>query len=185
MNEKDGTTTSSPASTPATISARCNAVVQLETATAWSLKGIPDLASHQGELSIMAAPEFKTRQQGLVGLKSVYNITPSEFRPQANQSAVVDALKNGQVKAGNIYSTDPAIGTNGFVVLDDPQSLFGSDNVVPLVRADKADAVKAALDAVSAKLDTPALAELVKQLVTDKKDASVVAKEWLTTAGLV
>src|SRR6185312_14937972 len=35
MKEKDGTTTSSPSPTPATTSARCNAVVQLEVATAW------------------------------------------------------------------------------------------------------------------------------------------------------
>jgi osmoprotectant transport system substrate-binding protein len=159
-------------------------VVTKETATAWSLKAIPDLAAHQGELTIMAAPEFKTRQQGLVGLKSVYNIVPKEFRPQSSQAAVVDALKNGQVKAGNIYSTDPSIAANAFVVLDDPQSLFGSDNVVPLVREAKADSVKAALDAVSAKLDTPALADMVKQVVVDKKDKEAVAKSWLAAAGL-
>ena len=41
------------------------------------------------------------------------------------------------------------------------------------------------LDAVSATLDTPALADMVKQVVVDKKDASVVAKEWLTSAGLI
>jgi osmoprotectant transport system substrate-binding protein len=158
-------------------------VVTKETAAAWSLKAIPDLAAHQAELTIAAPPEFKTRQQGLVGLKSVYNIVPKEFRPLQSQ-AVVDALKNGQVKAANIFSTDPSIAANGFVVLDDPQSLFGSDNVVPLVRQGKADAVKAALDAVSAKLDTPALADMVKQVVVDKKDKEAVAKAWLASAGL-
>lgn len=159
-------------------------VVSKDTAAAWSLKSIPDLAAHQAELTIAAPPEFKTRQQGLVGLKSVYNIVPKEFRPLQSQ-ATVDALKNGQVKAANIFSTDPSIAANGFVVLDDPKSLFGSDNVVPLVREEKADSVKAALDAVSAKLDTASLADMVKQVVVDKKDTDVVAKAWLTTAGLV
>jgi osmoprotectant transport system substrate-binding protein len=69
-------------------------------------------------------------------------------------------------------------------VLDDPQSLFGSDNVVPLVRTDKADSLKAVLNAVSAKLDTTSLADMVKQVVVDKKDASEVAKTWLASAGL-
>jgi osmoprotectant transport system substrate-binding protein len=154
--------------------------VTKDTASQWSLKAIPDLAAHQAELSIGAPPEFKTRQQGLVGLKSVYNITPKEFRPLQSQ-ATVEALKNGQVKAANIFSTDPSIAANGFVVLDDPQSLFGSDNVVPLVRTDKADSVKEALNAVSAKLDTPALADMVKQVVVDKKDANEVAKTWLAS----
>ena len=159
-------------------------VVTSDTATAWSVKAIPDLAAHQAELTIAAPPEFKTRQQGLVGLKSVYNIAPKEFRPLQSQ-AVVEALKNGQVKAANIFSTDPSIAANGFVVLDDPQSLFGSDNVVPLVRKEKAESVKAALDAVAAKLDTSALADMVKQVVVDKKDTDAVAKEWLTSSGLL
>ncbi len=158
--------------------------VSKDTADAWSLTAIPDLAAHQGELSIAAPPEFKTRQQGLVGLKSVYNIVPKEFRPLQSQAAV-EALKNGQVKAANIFSTDPSIAENGFVVLDDPESLFGSDNVVPLVREDKASMVKDALNAVSAKLDTSALADMVKQVVVDKKDTSEVAKTWLGSAGLM
>lgn len=159
-------------------------VVAKETADAWSLTAIPDLVAHQDELSIAAPAEFRTRHQGLVGLKEVYNLVPAEFRPLASQ-ATVEALKNGQVKAANIFSTDPSIAANGFVVLEDPQLLFGSDNVVPLVREDVAGSVQAPLDAVSAKLDTPALADMVKQVVVDKKDASVVAKEWLTSAGLI
>ena len=66
-------------------------------------------------------------------------------------------------------------------MLDDPKSLFGSDNVVPLVRTEKADSLKEALNAVSIKLDTPALADMVKQVVVDKKDTSEVAKTWLAS----
>ena len=145
-------------------------------------QGDPRPRRPPGRASIGAPPEFKTRQQGLVGLKSVYNIVPNEFRPLQSQ-ATVEALKNGQVKAANIFSTDPSIAANGFVVLEDPKSLFGSDNVVPLVRTEKADSLKEALNAVSAKLDTPALADMVKQVVVDKKDASEVAKTWLASAG--
>jgi osmoprotectant transport system substrate-binding protein len=159
-------------------------VVTKETADEWSLTAIPDLVAHQDELSIAAPAEFRTRQQGLVGLKEVYNLEPAEFRPLASQ-ATVEALKNGQVKAANIFSTDPSIAANGFVVLEDPELLFGSDNVVPLVREDVAGSVQAPLDEVSAKLDTPSLADMVKQVVVDKKDASVVAKEWLTSSGLI
>lgn len=158
--------------------------VTADTATEWSLKAIPDLAAHAGELSIAAPAEFKDRQQGLVGLKSVYNIVPAQFRPLASQAAV-QALVNGQVKVANVFSTDPAIVANKLVVLEDPQSLFGSDNVVPLVLKSKASSeVSAALNAVSAKLDTSALASLVSQVVTDKKDAAEVAKAWIGTAGL-
>ena len=159
-------------------------VVTKETAAAWSLKEIGDLVAHQGELVIAAPPEFQNREQGLMGLKAQYALIPKDFRPLKGK-AVVDALLGGQAKAANVFSTDPAITINGFVTLADPKLLFGSDNVVPLVRKDKANAtVSAALDAVSAKLDTATLTDLVKQVDVDKKDAKVVAKEWLTKIGL-
>ena len=70
-------------------------------------------------------------------------------------------------------------------MLEDPKMLFGSENVVPLVRKDKVnDTIKAALNAVSAKLDTATLADMVKQVDVDKKDASAVAKDFLTKNGL-
>ena len=86
----------------------------------WSLKAIADLAAAPAELSIGAPPEFKTRPAGPVGLKSVYNIVPNEFRPLQSQ-ATVEALKNGQVKAANIFTTDPSIVANGFVVARGPE----------------------------------------------------------------
>nr|WP_274388914.1 glycine betaine ABC transporter substrate-binding protein [Streptomyces cavernae] len=47
------------------------------------------------------------------------------------------------------------------------------------------DKSKAALNAVSAKLTTEDLLEMMKKLVNDKEDADTVAKDWLTQAGLV
>ncbi len=159
-------------------------VVTKDTATKWSLTSIADLAAHQGELTIAAPPEFQSRQQGLLGLKSDYNLVPKDFRPLKGK-AIVDALVGGQAQAGNVFSTDPAITINGLVTLEDPKRLFGSDNVVPLVRSDRVtDTVTKTLDAVSAKLDTAGLTELIKQVDVDKKDAKVVAKEWLTKVGL-
>jgi osmoprotectant transport system substrate-binding protein len=159
-------------------------VVTRDTAAKWSLKSIPDLVPHQGEITVAAPPEFGTRAQGLAGLKTQYNLVPKDFRPLKGK-AIVDALLGGQAQAANIFSTDPAIAANGFVTLEDPKLLFGSDNVVPLVRKDKVnDTVTAALNAVSAKLDTPTLADLVKQVDVDKKDASAVAKDFLTKNGL-
>ena len=159
-------------------------VVTKDTAAKWSLKSIADLVAHQGEIVVAAPPEFQSRQQGLPGLKEAYGFVPSDFRPLKGK-AIVDALIGGQAQAANIFSTDPAISINGFVTLEDPKLIFGSDNVVPLVRKDKAnDVVTKTLDAVSAKLDTATLTDLVKQVDVDKKDAKVVAKEWLAKIGL-
>ena len=159
-------------------------VVTKDTQSKYSLKSIADLTAHQADITVAAPPEFQTRQQGLVGLKSEYGFAPANFLPLKG-AAVVNALTNGQAQAANIFSTDPSISANGFVTLEDPKLLFGSDNVVPLMRKDKVnDTITAALNAVSAKIDTATLTDLVKQVDVDKKDASAVAKDFLTKNGL-
>ncbi len=158
-------------------------VVTQDTAAKYNLKTIEDLKPVAGDLTLTAPPEFKGRPQGIPGLEKTYGVTFKSFRPLTGQ-AIVQALKNGQADAANIFSTDPAIAANDFVQLEDNKKLFGSQNIVPLVRADRADEVKDALNAVSAKLTTQAIADMLKQTDIDKKDPQAVAQEFLTANGL-
>ncbi len=157
--------------------------VTKETADKYSLTSIGDLKPVAGDMTLAAPPEFKERPQGVPGLEKTYGVTFGSFRPLTGQ-AIVQALKNGQAQAANIFSTDPAIAENGFVTLEDTEKLFGSQNIVPLVRADRADEVKDALNAVSAKLTTKAIADMLKQTDIDKKDPKVVAQQFLSDNGL-
>lgn len=160
-------------------------VVSKKVANQWHLKTISDLAKHANEVTIAAPAEFRTREQGLLGLKSTYDLTPKAFRPLGNPQAIATALNNGQAQAANIFSTDPSIATNGFVVLKDNKQLFGSDNVVPLIAKKAATPkVQVTLNAVSAKLTTSNLAQMVKQVVVDKKDPKAVAAAFLKANGL-
>lgn len=161
-------------------------VVTKETAAKLSLKSIGDLESRAKDLTLGGPPEMKTRLTGVPGLKRVYNLDFKTFRPlDAGGPLSVQALKNGQVDVANIFTTDPSIAENGFVVLDDPKSLFVAQNVVPLITKSKVnDTISAALNAISAKLNTATLGALLKEVVVDKKDAAVVAKEFLTKNGL-
>jgi len=131
-------------------------------------------------------PEFKTRVDGLPGLKKNYGVVFKDFKPlDAGGPLTVQALKNGQVDVADIFTTDPSIEANGFVVLDDPKSNFAAQNVVPLINESKATpAVKQILNAISAKLDTEALGELDTKVQVDKQDPVKVADEWLAGAGI-
>ena len=94
-------------------------------------------------------------------------------------------MVNGQVDVANIFTTDPAIKAHDLVVLEDTKRLFGTQNVVPLITKEAAtDQVREALNAVSAKLTTDGLRELVAQVDNDKRDAADVAKEWLGANGV-
>jgi osmoprotectant transport system substrate-binding protein len=120
------------------------------------------------------------------GLKKLYNLDFKSFRAlDTGGPLTVQALKNGQVDAADLFTTDPSIAANSFVILDDPKHLFAAQNVVPLItKAKVTDTISSALNAVSAKLDTATLGELVKEVVVDKKDAAVVAKEFLSKNNL-
>lgn len=153
-------------------------VVTKETADSKQLKTIADLKASAGEMSLGAPPEFKARPQGVPGLAKTYGVTFGSFRELTGQG-LVQALKNGQVDAANIFTTDPSIAENGFVSLEDTDKLFGSQNIVPLVAKDQAEQLAPALNAVSKALTTEVISGLLKQTVTDKKDAKDVAAEFL------
>lgn len=162
--------------------------VTAETAAKYKLKTLADLKPVAKDMTIGAGSEFKTRQQGGVGLKTVYGVEFGKFQPldAGAQTTLVKLLKSDDVQAANLYTTDPAIVADKLVVLEDPKNLFSSQNVTPLVyKSAVNDTAKAALNALSAKLTTEDLLEMMKKLVNDKEDSDVVAKQWLTDAGLV
>jgi osmoprotectant transport system substrate-binding protein len=161
-------------------------VVTKETAAKYNLTSIADLAAVGDKLTLGAGSEFKTRPTGVPGLKAKYGVTFKSFKSlDSGGPLTIAALKKGTVQAANIFSTDPNIPANGWVELQDPKSLFAAQNVLPLINKAKANTtVTAALNAVSAKLTTPVLAGLVKEVVLDKKDAETVAKEFLSSNSL-
>ena len=161
-------------------------VVTKDTANKYHLKSIADLQPHAKDLTLGGPPEWKTRPTGVPGLKKLYNLDFKSFRAlDTGGPLTVQALKNGQVDAADLFTTDPSIAANSFVILDDPKHLFAAQNVVPLVtKAKVTDTISSALNGVSAKLDTATLGELVKEVVVDKKDAAAVAKEFLSKNSL-
>lgn len=160
-------------------------VVTQETASKYNLKSIADLEPVAGDLTFGGPPEFKTRPDGIPGLEKNYGVTFGSYKSlDAGGPLTVNALKNGQVDAADLFTTDPSIPDNNFVVLDDPESNFAAQNVLPLINKDKATGtVESTLNAVSAKLDTQTLTELLKRVYA-KENPNVVAKDWLASAGL-
>ncbi|MFF2541902.1 ABC transporter substrate-binding protein [Kitasatospora sp. NPDC058063] len=155
--------------------------VTQETADKDNLKSIADLAAKAGEFTIGGPPEFKNRREQQ--LKDVYGLTFKEWKPTADTTA--NALKDGNIQVGNVFTTDPKIAQYKLVPLADPKNIFGAQNVTPLVYKAGVDATAtAALNAVSAKLDTAGLVALMKRVSVDKEDPSAVAKDWLKSNGL-
>ena len=122
----------------------------------------------------------------MVGLESVYGLKFKNFKAlDAGGPLTQAALKKNTVQAADIFTTDPTITKEKFVVLQDPKNLFGFANVTPLVyKGGLSKEGVDALNAVSAKLDTKTLLDLDSQVQLESKDPLDVAKAWLKSAGL-
>jgi osmoprotectant transport system substrate-binding protein len=153
-----------------------------ETATSGGLTTIEDLVKVAKGYTVGGPPEFQSRQEK--NFKDTYGLEFKEWKKTGDATA--DAIKDGTVQVGNVFTTDPKIVLNDLVSLQDNKNAFAADNVAPLVnKAGANDTVKTTLNAVSAKLDTPGLLALMKRVAIDKDDAATVAKDWLTQNGLL
>jgi osmoprotectant transport system substrate-binding protein len=94
------------------------------------------------------------------------------------------ALTNGQIQAGDLFSTDPGLHANHLVALEDDKNLFAAENVVPLIKAGKQnDTITKTLNAVSAKLTTDDLINMNAEAAKGT-NLSDIAKKWVAEAGI-
>jgi osmoprotectant transport system substrate-binding protein len=151
------------------------------------LESVADLKKLGGKLRLGAPPEFKTRFEGLIGLKKSYGVTPS-FKP-LSIGLQYKALDTGKIDAADVFTTDGALQGGKYKVLKDPKFIFGFQNVAPIVSKKVLTAqgpeFATTLNAVSAKLTTEAMQKMNAAVDLDKQKPAAVAKQFLQANGLL
>jgi osmoprotectant transport system substrate-binding protein len=159
-------------------------VVRSEVARSLRLRTLSDLAPVAPGLTFGGPPECPTRPFCLAGLRRRYGAEFSAFITlDAGGPLTRQALTNGQIDVGLMFTTDPNTNDPSLVVLQDDRSLQPAENVTPLVRTDLirrfgqgfADIV----DGISQQLTTTGLRDLNAQ-VAGGKPAPAVAAAWLS-----
>ncbi|AJW99336.1 ABC transporter substrate-binding protein [Burkholderia gladioli pv. gladioli] len=155
------------------------------TAKKYSLTSISDLGPVADQLVLGGPPEWKTRREGVVGLKEVYGVTFKSFRTLDVAGPItLSALKNGQVQAADMTSTDPAMKQDKLIALKDRKNLFPAQNIVPLVAKDRLnDKIQQVLNQVSSALTTDDLVVMNARLAK-QESFDTVAADWLKAKGL-
>lgn len=140
----------------------------------------PSIAS---TLVLGGPPECPERPFCLVGLGKTYGLEFKEFTPlDAGGPLTVQALTGGQIQVGLLFTSDPAITVNGFVLLQDDKQLQLADNLIPVVRQEILDAdpgVADVLNAVTSRLTQEELTNLNKAVTIDLKSVPDVARDWI------
>jgi osmoprotectant transport system substrate-binding protein len=158
-------------------------VVTKATADKNKLAKMSDLQAVASQLVLGGPPECPQRPFCLIGLQSTYGLQFKDFKPlDAGGPLTVAALDSGDIDAGLLFTTDPAITLKNYVLLEDDKHLQLADNIAPILRNDiltrGADA-RTLLNSVTSKLTTADLTDMNKQVGIDHKDAKDVAQAYL------
>jgi osmoprotectant transport system substrate-binding protein len=152
-----------------------------------NLRTIADLRGLD-RFTLGARPEFENLYLGLDGLREVYRIDNAEFSP-ITVGQQYAALDDGKVDAVNAFTTDPQLQSGDYELLEDPQLLFGSQNVVMTVDAAKLERVGRerflrVVNAVNRRLTEDVIVDM-NAAVTDGQPDGEVARSFLREAGLL
>jgi osmoprotectant transport system substrate-binding protein len=172
--------------TPSSAQDKDSVTVTQAFAKKYHLTSIAQLKPYAKTMVFGGPSEFKTREDGLVGLKKNYGLTFKGFDPLDESGPLtLAALKDGKVQAADVFTTTPQIITDKLVALADPKFNFAAQNVVPLVyKKAMTPTITSTLNSISSRLTTSALLQMDKAVILDHANYSTVASAWLKAVGL-
>jgi len=127
--------------------------------------------------------EFANRSDGLVGMVKHYGMNLGrENTRQMDAGLVYTALRNGQVFAGLVYTTDGRLNAFKLKVLEDDKHYFPDYTAAPVIRKeylDKHPELADLLKPLAALLDNQTMRTLNARIDVDHESPTVVAAEFL------
>jgi osmoprotectant transport system substrate-binding protein len=163
--------------------------VTREFAEANNITSLSDLAawSQLNPLILGGPPECPERPFCQPGLEGTYGIEVAEFSPlDAGGPLTKQALSQGSITLGLVFSSDGAVADLDLVVLDDDRKLQQVDNIIPAVLTSAVTpALTDALNALSAAMTTDDLIAMNKAVDIDRQTPADVARAFLVDKGLI
>jgi osmoprotectant transport system substrate-binding protein len=159
-----------------------------EKAEELGVSKISDLEGKSQDLTLYGSPECRQRSDCLLGLQEVYGLEFKEFKP-VDIELRHEVLTNGQADLSIVFTTDPQIQRENFVLLEDDQGMFPPYNSTLLVRDDAIQGdsgdLPTVVDQIQEGLTAETMQELNARVDIDKKTPAQVAGEYLSESKLV
>lgn len=153
------------------------------------LSTLSDLGTYsQGTpVSLGGPPECPQRPFCQPGLEKEYGVEVSEFVPlDAGGPLTIQAVNQGKVDVGLVFSSSGAVTANDLVILTDDKQWQTAENILPALNTGAVtDTITTALNSVSAVLTTEDLQALNAQVEIDRKDPDAVATQYLQDKDLL
>ncbi|WP_049907545.1 glycine betaine ABC transporter substrate-binding protein [Haloferax elongans] len=163
------------------------------------VRSISDLAEHVNsgniEDKIVLGEGFFGRSDGWPGLADYYGFEDDALAAWEDNIEVVDSgltyefLRTDMAAVGMGFATNPQILVYGLETLDDDENFFPVYNPVPIGRKEtfeKHPEIRTVLSKIGPALkDNETMQALNKQVALDGADPQVVAREFLTSEGVI
>lgn len=163
-----------------------------ETAKAMGLRSTSDLAAAVKagkKITFGCNAEFYSRKDGLMPMQEAYGFAfQRDNIVRMDSGLIYQAVRDGQVDVGLVFSTDGRIPAFDFVLLEDDKQYHIPQVMTPVVSKDTLAThpqIKDLLKDISSRLDEAGMAKLNAMVDVDKKSIPVVAAEFLKSSGLV
>jgi osmoprotectant transport system substrate-binding protein len=153
------------------------------------LTTLSDLAALNLPITLAAPPDCQGRSDCEGGLTSVYGLNIVKIIPlDFDSAAAKDSVTSGESQLGEVATTDGALAQQGLTMLQDDKGMQPAQNLIPAVNSDflkKHPDIQPVLNQLSATLTTSDLAALDLKVDVDRAQPDVVAKDYLTSKGLL
>ena len=161
--------------------------ISVTTAENLGVESLSDLASFAPGMTFGGPAECPERALCLKGLVDVYGLRFKEFIAlDAGGPLTTQALNDGTIDVGLLFSSDPTLGAGRLVDLLDDRGMQPAENITPIVSRVTLErfgsGLADALNAVSALLRTSDLREMNAAMAAGRA-AAEVARRWLRDNG--
>lgn len=158
-------------------------------ATQHHLTTLSDLGKSGISVTLAATSECPTRPFCKPGLEKTYGIKITKLLPLGFDTLPVkQAVKTGKAQLGLVATTDATLSQLGLVLLTDDKHLQNADNLIPIVNAkvlQQHPQIATAINPLASVLTTADLATLDNQVDGQRQTVEDVAKNYLTSKGLL
>ncbi|NJR65826.1 MAG: quaternary ammonium transporter [Leptolyngbyaceae cyanobacterium CRU_2_3] len=149
----------------------------------YGIRTISDMAKKASQLTLIGAPEFEVREDGLPGIKKKYGDFQLKSYKAVDSGLRYKGLVDGEADVTVAYGTDGEISAFKLVLLEDDKNLFPPYQIAPVVRQQILDThpdVAKALNSLAPKLTTEIMQRLNYEVSGKQREPDEVAKEFLT-----
>ncbi len=158
-----------------------------ELAEQYELENISDLKGIENELNVGFTLEFSDREDGYLGIQSLYDLTFPNLTTMEPKLRYV-AVESGDINLVDAYSTDSELEEYELTVLEDDQNLFPPYQGAPLLRQEIAEEypeIVGALNQLANKVTDAEMREMNYQVNSDGEKPDDVARKFLQEKGFI